>query len=150
MKNRLKTLTLTTAISASFLACGGSGGDGRDARIVSGLWNGTLTKITDSCVAVNPASITISHSVTQNEDAVNLVAESGVTFLGNTVGEDGFSVRATHSSTAGGLNCQDETQIEYDEIDTDTDTTADVDIDIQRSCPGQGTCSTSYTGTVVR
>lgn len=147
----MKTLNLLLASSMILLlsSCGGGGGDGDDARVVSGIWRGALTKISDNCSVSGPAAINVSHQVNQNEDAVTLLAESGVSFLGNTVGENGFSVDGSHS-TIGQANCSDQTRIEYDSINEDDDQTADVLITISRTCPGSVACTLQYSGTASR
>lgn len=145
----VKKYALLSSIVVLSAACGGGGGDGRDATDVSGLWTGALTKVSDSCTPQSPSTINISHNVAQNEDAVTLLAESGVQFVGNTVGENGFSVDGSHA-TVGNGSCTDTTRIEYDSINNDADTTADVDITISRSCLGASTCAIAYTGTVSR
>ena len=71
------------------------------------------------------------------------------TFLGNTVGENGFSVEGNHT-TIGQAVCTDQTRIEYDQIDSDEDNTANVDLEISRTCPGAGVCTIIFDGTVVR
>ncbi len=140
---------LLVTITSSTIACGGGGGDGDDATNISGVWSGALTKISDGCVANSPQTITVRHTVSQNEDAVILGAESGFQFVGNTVGENGFSVDATHD-TVGTTSCADTSRIAYDSINDDTDPTADVDLSINRSCEGNATCQINYTGTVSR
>lgn len=146
----MKINLLVTSFALSLLyGCGGGGGDGRDATNVSGTWRGALTKVSDTCIAKSPSSITVSHQVSQNEDAVILTAESGVQFLGNTVGENGFSVDATHS-TIGAASCSDQTQISYDSINDDADPTADIDLQINRNCQDASSCSIQYIGALTR
>ena len=136
-------------LSASISLLAACGGDDSDTiRNISGQWRGSLTRSSDACGG-NPASIDISHAVSQNEDAVSLTAESGVVFLGNMVGPDGFSVDGSHD-TAGSTNCIDTTRIEYDKIADDDDPGADVVVSIARSCNGRAACEIVYTGTAIR
>lgn len=144
--NRYVFLSTIVVLGA---ACGGGGGDGDDATNVSGLWSGALTKVSDGCSPASPQTINIQHNVAQNEDAVTLIAESNVQFVGNTVGDNGFSVDATHS-TIGNSSCTDTTRISYDSINNDSDPTADIDVTINRTCTGAAACIIEYTGTVSR
>lgn len=145
MKKYIGLVLLGTALLSS--GCGDGGGD--DTRNVSGTWIGALTKVSDGCPAASPATITVSHQVSQNEDAISLIAESGVQFLGNAVGNDGFSVDGSHT-TIGNTNCRDQSEISYDDINDDDDTSATIDLTIMRSCTGQSTCQIDFTGTVSR
>ena len=124
--------TLLTCIISLSAACGGGGGDGDTATNVSGTWTGALTKVSDACSPRSPQTITVRHRVAQNEDAVTLAAESGVQFVGNTVGQNGFSVDATHG-TIGDTSCRDTSRIAYDSINNDSDSTADIDLTINRT-----------------
>lgn len=141
---------LVISIGASCLAgCGGGGGDGDEATNVSGTWRAALIKSSDTCAQKGPAAINVTHTVNQNEDAINLQAESGVTFIGNTVGENGFSVDGNHP-TIGSDECSDQTRIEYDSINDDSDPSAEIIITINRSCSGALPCTLEYTGTASR
>ncbi len=149
MNTNLNKTLLSSLIILSISACGGGGGDGDDARNMSGIWRGTLTKVSDSCTPAGPASITVNHQVNQNEDAIILKSEAGVDFLGNTVGQDGFSVDGSHA-TVGNSGCNDQTRIEYESIDDDDDPTADIVVKINRSCTNTSGCALEYSGTVSR
>lgn len=148
MKN-IKNIASTLVLSLVLSACGGGGGDGDSATNVSGTWRGALTKTSDTCIQGGPQAINVTHTVNQNEDAISLQAESGVIFIGNTVGRNGFSVDGSHS-TIGAPTCSDQSRIEYDSINDDDDTTADISLTINRTCQGLAPCTLSYTGTVSR
>ncbi len=145
MKRIISTLFLSASAAAYIMGCGGSNGDGDSFRNVSGTWSGALTKVSDTCAPAGPAVINFSHVVNQNEEAVTLIA-SGVTYLGNLVGNDGLSVDGSTSTVK---NCQDSNRIEYDSVADDDDTTANIDLRVTRTC-GANQCVIAYTGTASR
>ena len=147
MKYYLGILCLAAVLVGT--GCGGGDHNSIDARNVSGVWRGALTKISDACVKKSSAAQSITHQITQNVAAVTLLSQDGVDFLGNLVGDNGLSVDATHA-TIGQAGCQDQTRIEYNHIDGDGDNTADVDIDIMRTCAGALVCEVVYNGIATR
>lgn len=140
----LKNILCISCIAALGLGCNSSSDDD-SARNVSGVWRGALTKTNDTCSSGSAAVLNFTHNVNQNEDAVTLTQDS-LTYLGNFVGEDGFSVD-NNSSTSGG--CTDSNRIAYDAIADDDDEAAEVDLTITRVC-GSVTCEIKYTGTGAR
>lgn len=146
----MKRSLLVTSIFALGLltACGGDGGDDDD-RNVSGTWSGAATKVTDTCSGNSPQTINFSHTVTQNGEAVTVLDQNSIRYLGNTLSDDGFSADATVNTTTGGATCTDKRQVEYDSIADDDDETASIDVRIDRTC-GTTKCEISYTGTATR
>lgn len=147
---KIRSVTKLLCISGLTILCIGCGGDSSDdgggSRNVSGTWSGAITKVSDTCSSTTPSIVNFSHSINQNEDAVTLVANGSLTYLGNLVGSNGLSVDATTSTASG---CQDENRIEYDSVDEDNDTTAHIDLRIKRTC-GSTVCEIAYTGTGTR
>lgn len=127
-------------------SCGGGSSDGSSPRNVSGTWQGALTKVTDTCTSAATQQ-NISHVVTQNQGAVVLTDSGDTTYIGNVVGEDGFSV---DGSKAAGQNCSDAIQIEYNDINEDDDSTTSINLTTVRSCAGQADCRIEFTGTGTR
>lgn len=152
--NTARELFLTSSIA--LLLCSGCGGGGNDGttddndRNVSGVWSGAITKTGDSCSSGLPQVVNFRHAITQNGGAVELTDENAIQYLGNLVGEDGFSVDANQTVTANGRSCQDARRIEYDSVVDDDDTTADFDFTITRTCQGSAACTIAYTGTAAR
>jgi len=132
------------------ISCGGGGGDdGTDVRFVGGTWRGSLTKISDTCSNGDTNTPAVQHQVNQVEEAIELLNEAGVKFLGNTVANDGFSVDGLQTVNVR-LACTDSARIRYTDIDDNDDATASVEWDITRSCPGRANCEISYSGTTAR
>ncbi len=140
-------------------ACGG-GGDSEDARNVRSVWRGSLTQQSDSCgtrSAVVPRIVATSgsftHTVNQNEDAVDLNDGNGTSFLGNIVGDDGFSVDAVtkqDNTVSSNVTCDESQQIAYVHIDGDSDTTANVTLTISKDCSDGTRCQVVSIGTASR
>lgn len=141
---------ITLLALCSCIGCGGGGGEGNNNSLnVSGLWTGAITKVSDTCTPASAQTINFSHRVAQNEDAVTLVNESSLEFIGNIVGEDGFSVDAASSAAVNPAICQDHIRIKYNDINDDNDTTAHINITTTRSCSSVS-CEIAYTGTASR
>ena len=158
-------------ISCAVAACGGgSGGGGDDSgdRNVSGVWRGAVTLTENGCNLSLPATFNITDTVNQNGRSVVLVNETQVQYLGNLVGDNGFSVDAVlaNDEITGTVSCDTVSQIEYDGIDDDEDNdlgdltddsdgdgdinTANVDIRITRTCTDTTTCRSAFRGTARR
>lgn len=131
-------------------ACGGSSGGSDDNLNVTGIWSGALTKVSDTCTPANPQTINFTHNVDQNESAVTLTSNNGQEYLGNIVGDNGFSVDANRNVTVGGVTCTEDSRIEYDQISDDNDPTGDVQISTTINCQGNGDCVSTYEGTASR
>lgn len=142
MKKIISGLLLLTLCS-----CGGGSSDGSSPRNVSGQWTGAITKVSDTCTN-GAAQRNISHAVSQNQGAVELTDALGIKYLGNVVGEDGFSVDGSDDISS---NCSDNVRIEYNDVNEDDDSTASVNVKIVRTCPNTtNTCQIEYTGTAAR
>lgn len=133
-----------------FTSCGGSSGDD-DPRNVSGLWTGFFTKLEDTCPgSAAPQTVSFSHRVNQNNEAVTLLDSNSAEYLGNIVGGDGFSADNTSSASFSGAQCTLSNRIEYNEIADDDDPGATVEFGITRQCPNGTTCVTRYAGSATR
>lgn len=130
-------------------SCGGGGNDGGsddNDRNVSGRWLGALTKIEDTCSNPSLQTINFNDNVAQNISAVRLLDINGIEYIGNLVGDNGFSVDATQQIQIQGRACTNARRLEYDNIDNDDDLTSSVDFTIVQNC-GSGECRVHYTGT---
>ncbi|MCB0319079.1 MAG: hypothetical protein KDD56_10005 [Bdellovibrionales bacterium] len=154
-KNLKKTIYFIVIlnIASLFVACGG-GGSGSDARQVSGVWAGSLNLQSNTCgtrAVTQTGSFT--HTVNQNEDAVTLNDGNGTEFLGNTVGDNGFSVDAltiTDNNIGGGVTCDETQRLEYNGVETDTDSTADVTLTTKKECSDAFTCEAISIGNALK
>lgn len=156
MRSKLWLKNIFSAFSALALfgltACG-SGSDGDDAPGVSGVWSGTVNLSASTCGTREVIEGNFTHTVNQNEDAVVLSDSAGVQYLGNTVGDDGFSVNALIADDqpdSTGNNCDVTQQIEYDELEGSGDTDASVRITTTRACADGFQCEQTSQGTAVR
>lgn len=155
---------LAVMLLGALAACGDDDGD--DA-FVSGTWRGTATLVQNTCENVTPdPSLTFAHVVNQNEESV-IMQEGSVQYVGNVVGDNGFSVDAAGIQTvgSGGEGCGFSQRVEYDGIDDDADSiddvgedsdeddnpnTADVRITAMGTCPGASSCEVVYEGRATR
>jgi hypothetical protein len=156
MKLQLFPRWITAALLCTFAGCSG-GGDSNDIDfseeppLASGVWSGALTRVTDTCsLSGDVQTLNFVHTVNQNSESVTLNESGGISYLGNIVGDNGFSVDGSRTLTVGGAQCTRTQQIEYDDIDSDSDTTASVDLRIIQQCPNGSTCQLNYTGTAAR
>lgn len=135
-------------LAACAVGCGGGGGDDDDDNL-RGTWTGSLLKTQDSCTGTSrPSSINFTHLVTQNNEAISVVTEENLTYLGNAQDDNSFSADLTVSGPTSG--CEEQRRIGYDRIDDDDDATAEVDYVINQRCAGQADCRVAYEGTAVR
>ncbi len=144
---------LVFAISAPFIGCGGgsNNGLGQDDRNVSGSWTGALTRVSDTCTGSTAAqTLNFSDTVNQNGEAVTLTDENGMSYLGNLVGNDGFSVDAVGFGAIEGFQCSvsPANRLRYSDINEDSDLTAAVEMTV--TCTGGASCEINYTGTASR
>jgi len=151
----MKTINLLPMLALSAAAliagCGGNSSDGNNTINVSGQWKGALTKVSDNCAgSTAPQTLGFTHAVNQNEEAVTLTDGNGITFLGNVVSDDGFSVDATGAGAVGGMTCSvpQANQLRYKDIANNSDQTAAVEITV--TCSGGVGCGIDYTGTASR
>lgn len=146
-----KRLNMNVAIipllASLLLGCGG-GSDGDNARLVSGVWTGQLSESSNTCGGVRAAtSGNFTYTVNQNEDAVTLQDDQGITFLGNTVGDNGFSVDSTFEETfSNGTACVGNQRIEFNGIEEDSDNTADVSLTTDYACGSGLECAIRSVG----
>ena len=140
-------------MSALLVACGG-GNDGNDAPLVSGSWSGNLTLTSSTCNASKEVlSGAVTHTVNQNEDAVILVDSLNNQYLGNTVGDNGFSVNAVISTDVpndAGTQCDTSQMISYNGIESSSDPDASVRIETTESCDDQTQCQSISQGILSR
>ena len=155
MKTSTAIALFCSTVFAALIGCGsngGNGGDGGDDFLeVFGIWIGALTKVQDNCPgSTAPQTLNFSHQVTQVEDAVTLLDQSGLEFLGNLVGADGFSVDAAGGGIISAGQCTGTltNRIEYHDIHNDFDDVASVEIKV--TCSTGGGCEISYEGTASR
>lgn len=143
---------LAGGLALSTIACGGSSSG--DPRNVSGTWSGTVTEVNNTCspgLAFTSGSFT--HIVSQNNEAVSLTDDaSGLQYLGNIVGDDGFAANAViaDDEQPGGTLCSVEQEIAYDEIDSDSDLNAEVKIDSMLICADGSSCLIQSEGSAIR
>jgi len=148
--NRLKYYA-PIAICLLAASCG-DGGDDDEARFLAGIWTGAITLNENTCNLTTPSqTLSFTHNVAQNETAITL-NDGSVTYLGNAVGENGFSVDANGLTFAGGPGnvCTFSTRIEYDQVNDDNDNSADVNITSTGPCTSNPSCQVRYIGTAVR
>ncbi len=106
MKTNSRTLyagVTATTLTICAAGCGGGSSDGSSPLFVAGNWTGTITKVSDTCSGAT-ASQNISHEVSQNEGAVVVTDGNNISYIGNVVGEDGFSADGSLGSAS---NCTD-------------------------------------------
>lgn len=145
---KLKVVTLL-ALSLVTAACGGGGSDSDDQNF-AGTWRGALTR-TETCGgASNDQTISFTHSVNQNGDAITLNDGAGLEYLGNTVADDGFSVDAVGQTGIGEAQCPTANRIEYHDVNDDDDSTANVEFSITPDCAEANGCRVAYTGSASR
>jgi hypothetical protein len=140
------------AVSLAALSACNSGDTGEDL-FVSGVWNGGATLNENSCPLPNqPATITYTHTVNQNEEAVTLQDQNGNQFLGNILSDQGFSVDnpGPQDQQIGNLVCDFTNRVEYDGIFQDEDTDADVTVSVIRTCSDNSECKAEYRGRATR
>ncbi len=150
-----KIISISSLLPLLFITgCGGDSdvGIGGDTPVsVGGQWSGALTRIQDNCVGSNSVqTLNFNHTVNQNEEAVTLLDGNGINFLGNIVGDDGFSVDATGAGIIPALPCSGtkENRVSYNDINTDSDDTATVEVTV--TCPSGASCLVQYSGTASR
>jgi len=137
---------LLTSIAVS--ACGGGGDDSDDDIRFDGTWTGSFTLTANTCNTTEfPQTLSFSHAVTQNDDAVELNASDGLRYLGNRVGSSGFSVDVDGNNSAG---CGRHRRIEYDDINDVDDNAAHNEYHITDTCTNGSECEVAYTGTASR
>ena len=152
MKMKLASLlSITLGLGLAFGGCGGGNGSDSHNRTVEGTWTGALTKVEDTCPgSAAPQTINFSHAVQRNESAVTVIDQAGIDYLGNLVGDNGFSADANTTGSIGGAQCSVLSRLSYDGIDIDTDDTASLELTITRSCQGNSDCTIRYSGTASR
>ena len=137
-------------VSLLAVGCGGNSGDDLN---VTGVWRGPLLLAENTCTGTTPpATMDAVHGVIIRGEEVVLDDENGVRYVGNAVGNDGFSVDAVGSNfdlTGDGGRCDFTLRIEYHEIDGDNDPTARVEQFFQGTCDNAD-CTVRYEGATVR
>ena len=142
------TVTLAMCMMASAGCGGGSDDDGdfENLSLLGGTWQGTTMLANDTCSGAT-RTITFTHQVAQNGDAISLTTNNGTVFLGNTVA-NGFSVDAGAVTQR---TCTVTQRIEYKNVDDNDDETADVELITTRNCTtGNPSCTQNYSGTASR
>lgn len=155
----MKKIVIGLGLAAAAVSgCGGNGGGegGDDVVNAGGIWRGTATLTQNACnLQVGTPTLSFTHTVSQNESAVTLDSDSGDHFLGNAVGNDGFSVdSASRAFSFGNVVCTMTPQIQYNGISGErgdnNENSADVTVKFMGSCAVGGQCELNYTGAAVR
>ena len=151
-----KKIVLVAGIAAACLvaACGGGGGsNGEDVNDLGGIWQGALTLTKNECNLTLPSTINFTHQVGQNDTAIAVTDQDGVSYLGRTIGEDGFSVDAQLANSAGPTpttSCNNSLRLVYNQIFQNSDDDAKIDQTLTQTCTTNTTCEVVYSGSGVR
>lgn len=142
------------SITGAVVLAVGCGGDSSDDDIddnpnrLGGTWSGAMTRVSDTCNRAEfPNTFTFTNVVIQNESAIDLQDGTGIRYLGNAVGDNGFSVDA---STSSAQQCNQARRIEYDRVDDNDDDTAETEFILTETCANGAACEVQYSGTASR
>lgn len=114
---------------------------------MGGLWRGSLSMVKNDCALPLARNYIFTHLVSQNYTSLELKDENDRYFVGQTVGEDGFSVDSPGPEiNVGGRGCTVTYRYRYDSINDDDDPTAQVRFLIIGHCSGGRECESEYSG----
>lgn len=154
--SKLPTLSVigATFIAAILTACG-SGGDSDSVGYlyVGGLWRGGLVLTENSCQLNLTSSYTSANSVSQSFNSIELRDSENRLFVGDLVGDDGFSVDAlgpSNQQLRDGRTCSLTYRYRYDSINDDGDRTAQVRYLVVGQCSDGSECQSAYAGDALR
>ena len=131
----------------AMIGCGGS-----DNPVdVSGIWTGSVTEVQNNCTGLSEVTtVNFVHTVNQNGDAIDLTDQNNVQYIGNIVGDDGFSVDSDTSTAFDHQSCTLDSRYEYQNISSDSDDTATVTLELLITCPTGISCEVVYNGNASR
>jgi len=150
------SIKICTALSFSLLtACSGADDDNGPFNFleVGGLWRGSLAARENNCQLELTPTVEFAHSVSQSLDSIELRERDGRLFVGDLVGDDGFSVDApgpSNERTGDGRTCSFTYRLRYDSINDDGDRTAQVRYIFLGQCSDGSECQSEYAGDGIR
>jgi acyl-CoA thioester hydrolase len=148
------TVMCALLISSLLTACGGGGdSDSVGYLYVGGLWRGGLVLTENTCQLDLAPSYTFANSVSQSFNSIELRDGENRLFVGDLVGDDGFSVDALGPSSQrlrDGRLCSLTYRYRYDSINDDGDRTAQVRYLVVGECSDGSECQSEYAGDGLR
>lgn len=154
MQKACLSLAIATFVPVLLTGCGdGDNADPLNNVYVGGLWRGRLALTSNTCQLTLSSDFNVAHSVSQSLNSIELRDDQDRLFVGNIIGEDGFSVDSFGPSgerTADGRTCSLTYRFRYDSINSNDDRTAQIRYIILGQCSDGSECQSEYAGDGIR
>ena len=145
---------ISILLASPLTGCGDSNNtDPLNSVYVGGLWRGRLALTSNACRLALSSNFQVAHSVSQALNSIELRDDQNRLFVGNIIGDDGFSVDSfgpSDEGTSDGRTCSLTHRFRYDSINDDDDRTAQIRYIILGQCSDESECQSEYAGDGIR